>query len=61
MSEVCDDGKRPDSSRVIVGRKLQELLAKKRVRFILLDVAFSKSCGGAVGELYARGIQESEA
>lgn len=46
---------------VAIGPKLQELLKKKHLHYILLDVAFCKSCGGAVGELYARPIKVSEA
>lgn len=44
-----------------ISPRLAELLIKKGLRCILLDVAFSKSCGGAVGELFARAIRDDEA
>ena len=46
---------------VRVTEKLARYLAKKGLRFVLLDVAFCKSCGGAVGELFARPVKETEA
>lgn len=44
-----------------VTEKLARYLVKKGLRFVLLDVAFCKSCGGAVGELFARPAKEAEA
>lgn len=50
-----------DEPRVTVSDKLAAYLAKKGHRYILLSVATCKSCGGAVGELYARPVKEAEA
>lgn len=44
-----------------VTEKLARYLVKKGLRFVLLDVAFCKSCGGAVGELFARPVKEAQA
>lgn len=45
---------------VQIGEKLARYLARKRLRFVMLDIAFCKSCGGAVGELFARPAKEGE-
>lgn len=50
-----------DEPRVTVSDKLAAYLAKKGHRYILMSVATCKSCGGAVGELYARPLKDDEA
>ena len=50
-----------DEPRVTVSDKLDAYLAKKGHRYILMSVATCKSCGGAVGELYARPVKDDEA
>lgn len=49
------------SQRVVLSDKLVAHLQKKGLRYVLMDVAFCKSCGGAVGELFARPMREAEA
>ena len=50
-----------DEPRVTVSDKLAAYLAKKGHRYILTSVATCKSCGGAVGEPYARPVKDDEA
>lgn len=48
------------AQRVVLSDKLAAHLQKKGVRYVLMDVAFCKSCGGAVGELFARLMRDAE-
>ncbi len=50
-----------EEPHVTVSDRLAAYLEKKGCRYILLAVATCKSCGGAVGELYARPAKEREA
>lgn len=47
--------------RVVVSERLARAMRRKRRRAIVLDVAFCRSCGGAVGQLHARLAGEEEA
>lgn len=47
--------------RVTVSDRLAAYLKKKGCRYILMSIATCKSCGGAVGELYARPAKDREA
>lgn len=47
--------------RVTVSDRLAAYLKKKGCRYILMSIATCKSCGGAVGELYARPAKDHEA
>ncbi|MEE0705007.1 MAG: hypothetical protein UCH28_01330 [Adlercreutzia sp.] len=49
------------AQRVVLSDKLVAYLRKKGLRYVLMDVAFCKSCGGAVGELFARPMRDPEA
>lgn len=49
------------AQRVVLSDKLAVYLQKKGLRYVLADVAFCKSCGGAVGELFARPMRNAEA
>lgn len=49
------------AQRVVLPDKLVAHLRKKGLRYVLMDVAFCKSCGGAVGELFARPMKDAEA
>ncbi len=46
---------------VFVTDRLAKALSRKGLRFIVLDVALCKSCGGAVGQLFARPASAKEA
>jgi hypothetical protein len=46
--------------RVIASEKLLAAMRRKGACAIVVDVAFCKSCGGAVGNLFARGVKSAE-
>ncbi|MCI9262008.1 hypothetical protein [uncultured Adlercreutzia sp.] len=49
------------AQRVVLSDKLATYLQKKGLHYVLMDVAFCKSCGGAVGELFAHPMKDAEA